>query len=111
MSKAVEHEGVVYFCGQTAKGSSAHTIQEQTAEVLSRVDAMLEQVGSSRTHLLVVTIHLRSIEDFSAMNEVWEAWLPAGAAPARTTVQALLASATLLVEMSVIAAVEAPGTH
>ncbi|WP_372342764.1 Rid family hydrolase [Paraburkholderia madseniana] len=39
------------------------------------------------------------------MNEVWESWLPAGDAPARTTVQAHLASEELLVEITIVAAV------
>jgi enamine deaminase RidA (YjgF/YER057c/UK114 family) len=54
--------------------------------------------------LLSATIYLKQMQDFAAMNAVWEAWLPAGAAPARTTAQANLASPELLIEITVLAA-------
>jgi enamine deaminase RidA (YjgF/YER057c/UK114 family) len=38
------------------------------------------------------------------MNEVWDAWLPAGHAPARACVEARLADPDLLVEVSIVAA-------
>jgi enamine deaminase RidA (YjgF/YER057c/UK114 family) len=41
------------------------------------------------------------------MNEVWDAWLPAGHAPPRATVQAALAKPGWRVEMVVTAAVAA----
>jgi enamine deaminase RidA (YjgF/YER057c/UK114 family) len=44
------------------------------------------------------------MDDFAAMNAVWDAWLPEGAAPARTTVQAALALPNLLFEVTVVAA-------
>jgi len=105
MSKIVRHGGLVYLCGQTAKGAPADDVAQQTHETLSRIDGLLAQAGSDRSHLLSVLIHLRRMEDFAAMNRVWEAWVPAGSAPARTTVQAALASPELLVEMTVVAAV------
>ena len=51
-------------------------------------------------------IWLRDIErDFTAMNEVWSVWLPTGCGPARATTEANLASADILVEIMVVAAV------
>jgi len=38
------------------------------------------------------------------MNEVWDAWLPSGTAPARTTVQALMYAPDVRVEITVVAA-------
>lgn len=104
MSKIVRHAGVVYLCGQTSSGSPASSAAEQTKEVLARIDALLAEAGSGRDRLLAATVYLRDIADFAAMNEVWEAWLPAGAAPARTTVEARLAVPGLLVEITVMAA-------
>lgn len=106
MSKIVHHAGVIYLCGQTASGGVHATadITVQTQEVLSRIDALLSEAGSSRSHLLSVTIYLKNIDDFAAMNAVWESWISPGTAPARTTVEATLATASLLVEMTVIAA-------
>ena len=104
MSKIVRHAGVAYLCGQTSSGTAIADVAAQTREVLARVDALLVEAGSDRSRLLAATVHLRDIADFAAMNAEWEAWLPAGAAPARTTVQALLASADLRVEITVVAA-------
>ncbi len=104
MSKIVRHGGLVYLCGQTSSGSDKADIGGQTAEVLRRVDALLQEAGTDKTKLLTALIHLRDISDFSAMNAVWDAWVVAGTAPARTTVQAALASDNLLVEITVVAA-------
>jgi len=105
MSKIVRHGDLVYLCGQTAGGTDIADMAGQTREVLSRVDALLTEVGSDKSKLLTALIHVRSMNDFAAMNAVWDAWVPAGAAPARTTVQAALATDQLLVEITVVAAV------
>lgn len=106
MSKIVRHGGLVYLCGQTATGSPEATadVAAQARETLSRVDTLLTEVGSDRTQILSATIHLRDMKDFDAMNAVWQSWIPQGTAPARTTVEARLASPTLLVEVTVVAA-------
>ena len=43
--------------------------------------------------------------DFAAMNEVWDAWVPEGHAPARACGEARLARDDLKVEIIVTAAV------
>lgn len=105
MSKIVRHAGVIYLCGQTAVGAATPDIAEQTTEALARVDALLTEAGSHRASILSALIHLKDMTQFGAMNQVWEAWLPAGVAPARTTVQAALASPDLLFEITITAAV------
>jgi enamine deaminase RidA (YjgF/YER057c/UK114 family) len=108
ISKIVSHGGLIFLCGQTAKGSPGATgdIATQTMEVLSRIDALLAEAGSDRTRLLTVTIYLRDIADFAGMNAVWEEWLAGqeAGAPARTTVEAALATEGLRVEMTAVAA-------
>jgi enamine deaminase RidA (YjgF/YER057c/UK114 family) len=44
---------------------------------------------------------MRSFED---MNSVWDKWIPAGATPARATVEAKLATPAYSVEIGAIAA-------
>jgi enamine deaminase RidA (YjgF/YER057c/UK114 family) len=95
---------VVYLCGQTASGTAIADTAGQTREILARIDALLAEAGTDRSRMLAATIHLADMGDFTAMNAAWEAWLPAGAAPARTTVQALLAAPELRVEITVVAA-------
>jgi enamine deaminase RidA (YjgF/YER057c/UK114 family) len=101
MSRVVEHNETLYFCGQTFGDSD--NITEQTQGVLDKIDDLLEKYGSDKRHLLSITIYLRDMKDFSAMNEVWDRWVESGYEPARATVEARLARETLLVEMSVIA--------
>ena len=103
MSKTVIHGDTIYLCGQTSGGSEASTIAEQTQEALSRVDTLLAEVGSSKAHLLSALIHINDMADFAEMNAVWDAWLPEGCAPARTTVQAALARPELRFEVTVVA--------
>lgn len=104
MSKIVQHGDLVFLCGQTSSGSAVTSIEDQTREVLRRIDTLLAEVGSDRNRLLSVTIYLKQMQDFAAMNTAWVAWMPSGAAPARTTVQANLASPDLLIEITVLAA-------
>lgn len=106
MSKIVTHGQLVYLCGQTANNSPAAEgdITVQTREVLARIDGLLAEGGAARERILTTTIYLRDIGDFAAMNAVWDAWIPAGTAPARTTVEARLGASSLLVEMTVVAA-------
>lgn len=104
MSKAVIHGDTIYLCGQTAGGAEAGDITAQTQEALRRVDALLQEFGSDRRHILSALLHIKTMDDFAAMNAVWDAWVPEGCAPARTTVQAELARPELLFEITVVAA-------
>lgn len=104
MSKIVKHGGVVYLCGQTSGGAPWVELQDQAREVLGRIDALLEEAGTDKGRLLTSTIYLKSMSDFAAMNACWEQWLAGSPVPARTTVEAALASESLLIEITVSAA-------
>ncbi|MEQ3709371.1 MAG: RidA family protein [Tateyamaria sp.] len=100
-SKIVKHNGVAYLTGQVAEGE---TIQEQVQACLDKIDALLTEAGSSRQDMLRVTIWLADMKDFNGLNEVWNAWVPAGHAPARACGEAKLARPELKVEFIVDAA-------
>lgn len=102
MSKIVKHNGVAYLCGQVGAGD---TVTEQTQDCLARVDALLENAGSSREHMLQAVIWLADMADFAEMNAVWDAWVPEGHAPARACGEAKLARDVLKVEIIVTAAI------
>ena len=102
MSQIVIHGNTVYLAGQV--GEPHHDVAGQTRDALARVDALLEQAGSSRQQLLQTTIWLADMADFAAMNTVWDAWVPAGHAPARACGEVKLADPSLLVEVIVCAA-------
>lgn len=105
MSKVVVHNQTVYLAGQVGNASS--DVADQTREALAQVDTLLEHVGSDREHLLQVVIWLSDMADFETMNSVWDAWVPAGNAPARACGEARLAVPELKVEVIVTAAVRA----
>ena len=103
MSRIVKHNGTIYLCGQVC-ADATKDITEQTQTMLDKVEALLEQAGSSKEHMLSATIYLNAMNDFAAMNAVWDAWVPEGFAPARACVEAAMARDVLLVEISVVAA-------
>ncbi|WP_233849920.1 RidA family protein [Paraburkholderia sp. HD33-4] len=105
MSKTVRAGSLLFLAGQTSSGAPhARTIEEQASEALARIDALLEQAGSSKQQVLSVTIYLKDIALFDRMNAVWQGWIDPEHLPARCTVQATLGLPELLVEFSVIAA-------
>ena len=56
--------------------------------------------------ILSVTIYVKDMKDFADMNSVWDAWVTPGFEPARACVEARMARESLLVEMTVTAAVK-----
>lgn len=107
MSRIVKHNGTVYLCGQVCKDAT-QGITEQTQSMLEKVDELLLAAGSDRKHILSATIYVKDMSYFAGMNEVWDAWVPDGYAPARACVAAPMARDVLLVEISVIAAIIEP---
>ncbi len=104
LSETAVHNGVVYLAGQVAQHPEAD-MATQTAQVLAAIDRLLAEVGSSKAALLQVTIFVKDMKDFPALNTVWEQWVVPGQTPPRATVQALMANPKYLVEIKVIAAV------
>jgi enamine deaminase RidA (YjgF/YER057c/UK114 family) len=106
MSQAVVHNDTVYLAGQVASGASGACVAEQTKDILSRIDALLSEVGTDKRRLLSATIWLVDMTTFSEMNSIWDAWVVPGATPARATVATpQLASPDYKVEIAVTAAV------
>ena len=103
MSEMAVHNGVVYLAGQVA-GDGSQDIGGQTRQVLAAIDALLARAGSDKSRILRCQIFIADLADFAAMNAVWEAWVVAGHAPPRATVQAALAKPEWKIEMVVTAA-------
>lgn len=103
MSKIVINNGVIYLAGQVAEDATKD-IKEQTKTMLAKVETLLAEAGSDLEHMLSATLYIRDMKDFAQMNEVWDAWVPEGHAPARACVEARLARPELLIEVSIVAA-------
>jgi len=103
MSQIVIHGDTIYLAGQVAADPGAD-IGEQTRQVLQKIDDLLAEADSDKSKILSAQVWIASMGHFTQMNEVWDAWVAEGHAPARACIEARLASPDLLVEIGVIAA-------
>jgi len=103
MSQIVIHGDTVYLAGQVANDAGAD-ISVQTQQVLENIDTLLAEAGSDKSKILSAQIWIASMGHFAQMNEVWDAWVPSGHAPARACIEARLASPDWLVEIGIVAA-------
>lgn len=102
MSQIVIHNQTIYLSGQV--GGIDEDVAAQTLTCLDKVEKLLEEVGSSKSKILSATVWLKSMEDFAAMNTVWDQWFDDTQPPARACGESVLAHPDLLVEVTVIAA-------
>jgi 2-iminobutanoate/2-iminopropanoate deaminase len=78
-SQAVKAAGLVFVSGQgpmdPATGEvRGETIQEQTRQCLTNVEAVLRAAGSSLDKVVSATFILAEENDFAGMNEEWGKW-------------------------------------
>lgn len=102
-SEAVLVNGLAFLAGQVPENTAADA-QGQTTDVLAQIDAVLAEIGTDKTKLVDATVYLADMADYAAMNAAWDVWVAPGSAPARATVQALLAKPEWKVEIKVVAA-------
>ena len=86
-SQAVRAAGLIFVSGTAPHDPRSgalvgSTVQEQTAQCLRNICAILEAAGSSLDKIVSATIVLADEEDFQGMNEEWLKWFPANP-PAR----------------------------
>lgn len=106
MSQATVWNGTVFLSGQVALNARDEGLSEQAREIFGRIDDLLANAGTDRSHLLAATVWLTRVEDFAAFNALWRSWI-GDAAPARATVRADLVLPGLLLEVQVVAALPA----
>jgi 2-iminobutanoate/2-iminopropanoate deaminase len=108
LSPATRFGNLVFVAGQTGRhpttGEVGRDVREQTRNVLERIKLILEAAGTSMENVLTVTTHLTKREDLAAYNEEYAKYFPTNK-PARTTVEVMLNSPELLVEITVIAGI------
>jgi enamine deaminase RidA (YjgF/YER057c/UK114 family) len=102
MSQVVVHNGLAYLAGQVAP-NPVPSVEDQTRQILERIDALLAEAGTDKSKILSTNIWLADIGKFAEMNSVWDAWVSPGNTPARATVEAKLATPAHLVEIMVVA--------
>jgi len=104
MSEMAVYNQTAYLAGQVSSDDSLD-IAGQTHNVLSQIDTLLAEAGTDKSRILMCQIYLSDLNNFAAMNQVWEAWVSAGNTPPRATVQATLAKPAWLIEIVITAAV------
>lgn len=79
-------------------------VTEQTERVLKNLSAVLEAAGSSLDQVLKTTVFLADMDEFAAMNAVYEKFFTT-APPARSTVQVARLPRDVRVEIEAVALV------
>ena len=87
-SQAIDLGNMVFVSGQVdpATGKMADTVEEQAAQSLANLRAILAEVGLSMANVVKTVIFLADINDFAAVNAVY-AKAFAEPFPARSCVQ------------------------
>lgn len=104
LSDMAVYNGVAYLAGQVPDDASLD-MEGQTAQVLATIDRLLAEAGTDKSKILMAQIFVANMKEFDGMNRAWDAWVSAGNAPPRATVEARLANPDYKVEIVVTAAV------
>jgi 2-iminobutanoate/2-iminopropanoate deaminase len=80
-SHAVKCAGLVFVSGTAAYDPKTgaivgETIEEQTAQALRNIQAILEAAGTSLDKAVSATVILAEEDDFADMNREWVKWFP-----------------------------------
>ena len=101
-SRASVFGDLIFLAGQVADSKSAD-IAQQTREALAKVDDM-PRAGTDKSRLLSVQVWLKTMDDFEAMNAVYDSWVVPGNAPTRACGKVELADPGYRIEVIAIAA-------
>jgi 2-iminobutanoate/2-iminopropanoate deaminase len=106
-SQAIKANGFIFTSGQTAFDPSTGKIieggvVEQTERTLQNLKAIVEAAGSSLERAVKVSVFLKDMNDFAAMNEVYARYFPKNP-PARSTVEVARLPRDFRVEIDLIA--------
>ena len=80
-SQAIKSGGFVFVAGQGPFDPRSgevvgQSIQEQTAQCLRNVSAILEAAGSALQRVVSATVIIAEESEFAGMNEEWVKWFP-----------------------------------
>lgn len=106
-SQAIKAGGFVFTAGQVALDPAtgqviSGDVAAQTERALKNLAAILKAAGSGFEKVVRCTVFLKSMNDFTAMNEVYGRYFSA-APPARSTVEVARLPKDTLVEIDIIA--------
>lgn len=107
-SQAIEVNGFVFASGQIPLDPKTGTfveggIKDQTRQALTNASSILKAAGTDLAHVVKTTVYLDSMDDFTAMNEVYAEFF-SHPFPARSAVAVKKLPKGALVEVEVLAA-------
>ena len=106
-AQAVEIDNLVITSGQLpidpATGAFPEGIAEQTRQSLTNVKSILAEAGLCMDKVVKTTVFLSDMNNFGAMNEVYDTFFGEGGYPARSAVEVARLPKDALVEIEVIA--------
>jgi 2-iminobutanoate/2-iminopropanoate deaminase len=108
-NQAIIHNDTLYASGQIALDPVSgtlitETIEAETTQVMSNVQAILEEAGLSFKDVVKVSVFVTDINNFARINAVYATYFDEATAPARELVQVTALPKGGNVEISVIAA-------
>lgn len=107
-SQGVTVNGIFYSSGQiplTAEGDLVTgTITEQAHQVFMNLKAVLAEANSSLDEVVKVTVFVKDMNDFAALNEVYASYF-GDHKPARSTVEVARLPKDAKVEIEVVAVI------
>ena len=113
-SQAVRVGDLLFISGQIALNPEtqqvvAGGIVEQTTQVFANLKAILEAGGSSFSQAVKATVFLKNFDDFAAMNAIYGEHLAAAGTqpPARSTIEVSRLPKDVLIEIDLVALVQA----
>lgn len=106
-SQAIKANGFVFVSGQVAIDPATQQVltgdvAEQTERVMKNLSGILKAAGSSLEKVVKSGVFLKSMGDFTAMNEVYGKYFKSDP-PARSTVEVSRLPKDVLVEIDVVA--------
>ncbi len=106
-SQAILIDRQLYISGQIPLNPQTgqlemNNIEEATKRVLQNIEALLQEAGFTKEHVVKVSIFMQDLTEFQAMNAVYAEFFT-GVAPARETVQVSRLPLDVNIEISCIA--------
>lgn len=107
-STAVVSNGHLFVSGQIGLNPETGKlvqggVREEISQILKNLTHILESVNLNSSNVVMASIYLTSMDDFSLVNELYGAWVCEQIPPARQTVCVAALPAGAKIEISIIA--------
>lgn len=108
-SQAIRNGDTVYVSGQgpadpDSREVEVDTIEEETAQTLENIAAILEAAGTSLDNVVKANVYVTDMDDYDAVNEVYSEYM-SDPFPARCAVEVSDLPIDIGVEIEVVASV------